>query len=102
MASAALFGDQAAHPLQVLGRVDAGAGRGVPAQHRDALAVPQDAQLLERFLHLERAAPQVGESVKEGRAVGVDADVPQRRRPIRGEMQANARQGDRNRSCRSR
>ena len=60
-----------ANPLQVLGRVDADAGDGVADQHRDALPVPQHAQLLERLDRFERTRRKRRERPQEGGAIGV-------------------------------
>ena len=69
-----------AHALQVVGRVDADAGPPCADVHRDALAVPQHAQLLERLDRLERAGAQLRKAPQEAGAIGVQADVAQRRR----------------------
>lgn len=74
---------QAAHAFQVLRRVDAGAGRLAADVHRDALAMPQHAQLLQRLAALQRRRRQRGKAAQKGRAIGIKADVAQRRRVIR-------------------
>ena len=54
--------EQRAHPLEILGRVDAGRGRAVRDLHRDAMAVPERAQLLERLEALDRRGRERGEA----------------------------------------
>ena len=78
--------DEPARLRQVVGGVDADAGREIAHVHGDPLAVPEDAQLLEPLDLLERAVREARESPQEPGAIGVEADVakrPQRRlRPL--------------------
>ena len=57
-----------------------GPGACVAHMHRDAVAVPQGAQLLQRLDGLDRRRRQRREMPQEAGAVAVDADVAQRRR----------------------
>src|SRR6185295_4720344 len=73
-------GDETACVLEVLQGVDADARRQRTDVDRDALAVPEDAQLLEPLDLLERARGKRGKAAQEAGAVGVQADVAKRRR----------------------
>src|ERR1700750_2787743 len=53
-------GVQGAHPREVFGRVDADAGCLGADVHRDALAVPEHAQLLEGLDAFERRGRETG------------------------------------------
>src|SRR5688572_29073014 len=72
--------EQRPHAGQVLGRVDTRSGPRVAHVHRDALAVPQHAQLLQRLEGFQRARGERREALQEADAIGVDADVAQWRR----------------------
>src|SRR5688572_27063250 len=72
--------EQGPHAGQVLRRVHARSRARVADMHRDAFAVPEHAQLLQRFERLQRARRQRRKARQEADPVGVDADVAQRRR----------------------
>ena len=68
-------GDERAHALQVLRRIDAGRRRAARDLDDDAVAVPQRAQLLERLEALDRRGRQRGKRRRNADAVGVEAVV---------------------------
>src|SRR4051812_47401332 len=64
------------HRLEIFRRVDARRGLALAHHHRDAMAVPQRAQLLERLGPLERRRLHRRVALEEGGAIGVQADMP--------------------------
>ena len=72
------------HASEVFRGVHARAGCLWRHVHRDAFAVPEHAQLLQRLGLFQRTGRQLGETAQEARAVTVDADVAQRRARARG------------------
>src|SRR3990167_4235033 len=68
-----------AHPRQIVGGVDALPGGLCTHMDRDAFAMPKHAQLLQRFGQFQGRGLQRRKVAQESRAVGVDADVAQRR-----------------------
>src|SRR3954462_1857172 len=62
--------------LEILRRVDARRDLGFAHRHGDAIAVPQDPQLLEGLGLLERRRRERGVALQEADAVSIDACVP--------------------------
>src|SRR4051812_7813711 len=63
------------HGLQILRRVHAGRNFAIRGHHRDPVAVPQNAQLLERLGFLERRRRKGRETLEEIRAVRVQTGM---------------------------
>src|SRR6185312_9856704 len=79
LASQSSVAEQAAHPLQILRRIDAGAGGMRRDMHSDPVAMPECAQLLQRLGVFNGRGRKLGESAQEAGAIAVDTDMLQRR-----------------------
>jgi hypothetical protein len=66
-----------AHPIQILGRVDAARGGFLAQVDGDRLAVPEHAELFERLDRLDRSGFELRESLEETQSIGVEPDVSQ-------------------------
>src|SRR5712664_784836 len=90
---------QRPHALQVLGRINAQKRSILSHGHGDGIAVPKRAQLLEPLELLKRRAFEPRIDTQEIGAVGINADVPVARKPLRqiprGGLEGIPRPGDR-------